>query len=517
MSDALVVRSLMHSPPVVLPSSMTVVEASRYLAEQKVGAGAVVDNGELVGIISERDVLRSVSGGVDPKGVRVADIMTRSPVTVREDAPVKDALAVFREHRFRHIPAVDAAGKVTGILSMRHLVPVANIVDVKVDGTPPEMAPPGLEGVKVAETSIGDVRGEEGFFHYRGYNAVELARHCSFEQVWYLLLEGHLPSDDEVAAFHAKADAARRLPEGVAEILDRIAALPRFVPLEALRSAVSVTASVLGLRPTLDIDAEECRADALRMAAVVPTLLMYMYSRRNGVEPAEPEADLGYAGNYLKLLTGKRPTEREIRAIEKYLILTMDHGFNSSTFTARVITSTGSDMGSALTGAIGALAGPLHGGAPSRALDMLDAIGSIDKAEAYLREEIGAGRRLMGFGHRVYKTDDPRSLLLREVALELGGEQAQFAEHVETTALAVLNELKPGRKLYTNVEFYAGVVMNTVGIPRDMFTPTFACSRTVGWSTAVVEQAAHNRLIRPSAVYVGPSAPRPLPEGYRYR
>jgi citrate synthase len=192
----------------------------------------------------------------------------------------------------------------------------------------------------------------------------------------------------------------------------------------------------------------------------------------------------------------------------------MDHGFNSSTFTSRVITSTGSDMGSALTGAIGALAGPLHGGAPSRALAMLDAIGTPDRAEEYLRAEISAGNRLMGFGHRVYKTDDPRSTLLRDVAGELGGDQAEFARHVEATALEVLHEMKPGRKLYTNVEFYAGVVMNSVGIPPELFTPTFACSRTVGWTAAIVEQAAHNRLIRPSAVYTGPAAPRALPEGY---
>jgi citrate synthase len=146
---------------------------------------------------------------------------------------------------------------------------------------------------------------------------------------------------------------------------------------------------------------------------------------------------------------------------------------------------------------------------------MLDAIGTPENAEEYLRDEITAGHRLMGFGHRVYKTDDPRSLLLREVAMQtVGGEQVEFARHVEATALRVLNELKPGRRLYTNVEFYAGVVMNSAGVPRDMFTPTFACSRTAGWTAAIAEQAANNRLIRPSALYVGPRAPRPLPNGY---
>ena len=228
----------------------------------------------------------------------------------------------------------------------------------------------------------------------------------------------------------------------------------------------------------------------------------------------DADPDLGYAAAYLHMLTGTRPEPGAARALEQYLILTMDHGFNSSTFTSRVITSTGSDIGSALTGAIGALAGPLHGGAPSRALAMLDAIGTPDRAEEYLRAEIQAGQRLMGFGHRVYKTDDPRSTLLREVATELGGAQVDFARHVESTALRVLEELKPGRRLYTNVEFYAGVVMNSVGIPRDMFTPTFACSRTVGWTAAIAEQAANNRLIRPSALYTGPPPPRPLPDGY---
>ena len=198
------------------------------------------------------------------------------------------------------------------------------------------------------------------------------------------------------------------------------------------------------------------------MAAIVPVLLMRLHRFHLGLAAVEPDDDLGYVGSYIQMLTGERPHERAIRALEQYLILTMDHGFNSSTFTARVITSTGSDIGSALTGAIGALAGPLHGGAPSRALAMLDAIGTPDKAEEYLRHEISSGERLMGFGHRVYKTDDPRSTLLREVAIELGGPQAEFAVQVERTALRVLNELKPGRRLYTNVEFYAGVVMNSV-------------------------------------------------------
>ncbi|HVB53571.1 MAG TPA: citrate synthase/methylcitrate synthase [Candidatus Acidoferrales bacterium] len=380
----------------------------------------------------------------------------------------------------------------------------------------PVLAPAGLEGVAVAETTIGDVRGEEGFFHYRGYNATILARECSFEQVWHLLIAGDLPDPDQTKQFREDTAKLRALPEQVLKLLPEIAQIEPFVPLDALRTAVSLVASAIGLQPTLDISADVVRQQAVRMAALVPVLLTGLYRAHQGLEPVAADPDLDYAASYLQMLTGERPDDEHARAVEKYLILTMDHGFNASTFTARVITSTGADLGSALVGAIGALSGPLHGGAPSRALHTLDEIGTEDRAYDYLREKVMLGERLMGFGHRVYKTDDPRSTLLREVALQLGGEQARFAEHVEQTALQVLNELKPGRRLYTNVEFYAGVVMNTAGISREMFTPTFASSRTVGWTAAICEQAAHNRLIRPSAIYVGPPTPRPLPDGYHY-
>jgi len=515
VSTALTVADLMHKPAVTVTSDLTLSEASRILDEQKVGAAAVVEpGGALVGMISERDLLRSVGHGIDPTGTSVAEVMTRDPVTVGSDDKVATALEIFRERRFRHLPVL-ANGKVAGILSIRHVVRVAHIEEVRPAGSaPPELAPRGLEGVAVAETAVGDVRGEQGFFHYRGYDACELARRCSFEQVWHLLIQGALPDPQQLRRFHEETVAARRLPDRIDPILQMIATLPGYSPLGALRSAVSLTGAALGLRNTLDIPAEQVRADALRMAALVPVLLMRMHRYQQGLPVVDPHPDLGYAAAYLQMLSGERPPDRLARALEQYLILTMDHGFNSSTFTSRVITSTGSDMGSALTGAIGALAGPLHGGAPSRALAMPDAIGTPDKAEDYLRQEIASGQRLMGFGHRVYKTDDPRSTLLREVATELGGEQVDFARHVEATALRVLEEMKPGRRLYTNVEFYAGVVMNSVGVPRDMFTPTFACSRTVGWTAAIAEQAANNRLIRPSALYIGPPAPRPLPEGY---
>jgi len=506
----------MHTPPVTVAAETTLADLAKVLNERQVGAAAVLDaNQALIGMISERDVLRAVGTGTDPATTTVGSLMTKSPVAVDADGTAASALDIFTTHRFRHLPVVEN-GSVVGILSIRHVVRVAHIEEVKPAGSAPQLAPAGLEGVAVAETSVGDVRGEEGFFHYRGYDATELARRCSFEQVWHLLLLGDLPDAGQLAAFKARVAAMRQVTPEVDRALEAIAKVPGYTPLRALASAVAVTANAHDMKATLDIDAQQVQRDCLVMAAIVPTLLTRLEAYHAGRAPVDADPDLGYAAAYLQMLTGARPEPVAARAVEQYLILTMDHGFNASTFTGRVITSTGSDVGSAIAGAIGALAGPLHGGAPSRALAMLDAIGTPDKAEAYLRQEIGAGNRLMGFGHRIYKTDDPRSTLLREVAQEMGGETAAFAEQVESTALRVLHELKPGRRLYTNVEFYAGVVMNSAGIPREMFTPTFACSRTVGWTAGIAEQAANNRIIRPLALYVGPDAPRPLPDGYEY-
>ena len=320
---------------------------------------------------------------------------------------------------------------------------------------------------------------------------------------------GELPDAAAAAAFGEEVRRRRALPPGLRAVLPAVC--QSGAPLDVLRTAVSLLAAELGWRPTHDIDADELYDQALGLCAVVPTILAAAHRLRQGQEPLEPRHDLGFAANYLFMLTGTEPSPQHARAIEQYMILTIDHGFNASTFTARVVTSTGADLGAAIVAAIGALSGPLHGGAPSRALDMLDAIGTPERAEAYVRAAVEAGDRIMGFGHRVYKTDDPRSLLLRSVTEQLGGPLVEFSQSVERTTVDVLAELKPGRQLYTNVEFYAGVVMHTCGIPREMFTPTFAAGRTIGWSTHVMEQAAHNRLIRPAARYVGPPPPQPVP------
>ena len=373
-------------------------------------------------------------------------------------------------------------------------------------------APPGLEGVVVAETAIGDVRGLEGFYHYREYNAVELAETRSLEDVWYLMYHGALPTKSESTTFATEIDPLREIPGDVLATLPGIALVAEGAPpLDLLRTTLSLIGAAAGFRPSLDLSAAELHDQGLRVCAVVPTLLCALYRLQHGMDVVAPRPDLAYAANYLYMMSGEVPTAEHARGVEQYLISTIDHGFNASTFTARVITSTGADLVAAVVGAIGALSGPLHGGAPSRALDMLDAIGTADRADAWLRDAVGRGDRLMGFGHRVYKTDDPRSVMLRSVAERLGGSKVELATQVEQQAIDVLAELKPGRKLYTNVEFYAGVVMDTCGVPREMFTPTFASSRVIGWTAHIFEQSADNRLIRPSARYVGPPPPQPVP------
>ncbi|MFE9449803.1 citrate synthase [Streptomyces sp. NPDC006739] len=372
--------------------------------------------------------------------------------------------------------------------------------------------PRGLAGVVVTETEIGDVRGLEGFYHYRQYSAVELARTRGFEDVWHLLVNGTLPDGPRLAAFRAETAAMRRLPDDVRAALPAVAAASRTSgPLAGLRTALSLLGAANGFRPVYDIDAGRRRADTLAACAAVPTLLTALYRLGQGLDPVEPREDLSYAANYLYMLAGSAPDPRQARAVEQYLISTIDHGFNASTFTARVVASTGADVAACLVAAVGALSGPLHGGAPSRALDTLDEIGTPDRIDPWIRERVLAGDRIMGFGHAVYRTEDPRSRMLRDIALGFGGPRVAFAVEVERQVEAILAELKPGRELHTNVEFYAGVVMELCGLPREMFTPTFAAARVVGWSANILEQAADPKIIRPAARYVGPRPPAEVP------
>jgi citrate synthase len=362
--------------------------------------------------------------------------------------------------------------------------------------------PAGLHNVAVTETRIGDVNGDEGFYHYRQYDATELARSATFEDVWYLFETGQLPDPRKRAEFQSLLSDLRAVPRELDALIEVIVA-GSDAPLSQLRTVLSGSSAALGATPMLDIDDAERRVQGRRLAAIVPGVLAHIHRRAIGAEYVEPDPSLGHAAAYLQQVTGGIPPPAHARALEQYLILTIDHGFNASTFTGRVVASTGASIVDVVCAAIGALAGPLHGGAPSRALDALDAIGSPERAADWVRAEVGAGRRIMGFGHAVYRAPDPRSRLLREVAGNLGGELVERAIAIETEILATLAELKPDRPLPSNVEFYAGVIMATVGLPPSMFTPTFAVSRTIGWCAHAVEQAAAGKLIRPSARYVG--------------
>ena len=505
------VADIMSSPALTATPSETLAEVAGRMDDHKVGSVVVVDGNRPIGILTERDLIRFAAAGADPSTTKVSEWMTEAPATVTPDTEVATAWNTLSEKGYRHFPVVED-GELRGIVTMRDLVRIAQIQPVTFPGH--LEAPKGLEGVIVAETSVGDVRGLEGFYHYRQHNAVELCEKRSLEDVWHLLFEGSLPTPEQRTAFADEVRPLRAVPDGVRPLLPAIAAAGDDAsgPLDGLRTAVSAVAQALGFRPSLDVDRAALRRNALQVCAVIPTLASALYRLRHGEEPIESHPELGYAANYLYMLSGVVPGADEARGVEQYQISTIDHGFNASTFTARVITSTGADLGAAVVGAIGALSGPLHGGAPSRALDMLDAIGTPDNAEAWIRDAVVNGGRIMGFGHRVYKTDDPRSVMLRSVAERLGGDKVDFAKKVEQTVVDVLAELKPGRHLYANVEFYAGVVMDRCGLPREMFTPTFASSRVIGWCANILEQAADNRIIRPSARYVGPPPPQPVPD-----
>ncbi|MEU8672059.1 citrate synthase/methylcitrate synthase [Streptomyces anulatus] len=370
--------------------------------------------------------------------------------------------------------------------------------------------PRGLAGVVVTDTALGDVRGREGFYHYRQYSAIELAQTRGFEDVWYLMVHGELPDRAAAADFAARTAALRTLP---AEVREALPAIARAVsgPLAGLRTALSLLGASAGFRPVYDIGAEQRREDALAACAAVPTILTALHRLGQGLSPVEPREDLPHAANYLYMLTGSEPEPEHARAVEQYLISTVDHGFNASTFTARVVASTGADLAACLVAAVGALSGPLHGGAPSRALDTLDAIGTPDRIDGWIREQVLSGRRIMGFGHPVYRTEDPRSRMLKSLAQGFGGPLVDFAVEVERQVEAILAELKPGRELHTNVEFYAGVVMELCGLPRAMFTPTFSAARVIGWSANILEQAEDSKIIRPAARYVGALPPQPVP------
>jgi citrate synthase len=355
----------------------------------------------------------------------------------------------------------------------------------------------GLEGVVVGTTSISHVFGEEGRLVYHGYEIGELAGKATYEEVCHLLWKGHLPNRAELDELNQMMRAHRTLPEAAMAALRALPASGG--PMDALRTAASATGAAL------PIDGKPTYEQAVRFTACFPTIIAAFHRLRNGRQPVAPDAALGHAANYLYMIGGERAPENHVKSLDTYLVLLADHSMNASTFTARVIASTESDLASCVTGAIGALKGPLHGGAPALVMDMLDAIKTPDNIKPWIDQTLDTHGKLMGFGHRVYKTTDPRAEILREMARQASTpEFFTLAKGTEDYALAELHRRRPENRLYTNVEFYSAAVLNSVGLARDLYPPTFASSRIGGWTAHVLEQMIGNRLIRPQSEYTGP-------------
>ena len=370
---------------------------------------------------------------------------------------------------------------------------------------PAAPAPRGLEGVVAAQTRLSHVDGLGGELIIGGYALKELAGRVSFEAAAHLLWKGALPTREELSGLRAEIAGTRTLPAQTLAVLRAAAKAPA---IDALRMACATLS--LDLPKADDISPAADMASAKALTARFPTIVAAHARLAAGQEPIAPRADLPLAANFLHMVFGREPDPIAARALDTYWVTVMDHGMNASTFTARAIASTRSDMVSAVTGAVGALKGPLHGGAPGPVLDMLVEIGSAANAEAWLKQELAAGRRIMGFGHRVYKVRDPRAEVLSRVAEEMSGAQLQdralfdLARAVEQTALRVLDEHKPGRNLRTNVEFYTALVLQSLGLKPASFVALFACGRVAGWCAHVIEQHAADRLIRPQSEYIGP-------------
>lgn len=360
------------------------------------------------------------------------------------------------------------------------------------------MTTAGLEGVVAGRSAICTVDGTAGRLIYQGIEIQELAAHSNFEEVTFLLWNGRLPRRAELEAFRSQLAAERAIPAGVEQLLRHLPRTAR--PMDVLRTAVSA----LGIYDpdTGDDSLAASQRKAVRVTAQLPTIVTTFHALRSGREPVRPRADLSHAANFLYTLTGEEPTAVATRTFDIALVLHADHEFNASTFAARVTIATLSDLYAAITSAIGTLAGPLHGGANEGVMHMLQEIGSVEKVEPYLREKLARKEKIMGFGHRVYKTTDPRAAALKEMSRRLTAEAGQsrlfeISERIEQFMLAE-------KGLHANVDFYSATVYHVLGLPVDLFTPVFAVSRIAGWTAHVLEQLADNRLIRPRAEYIGP-------------
>ncbi|MFY9585290.1 MAG: citrate synthase/methylcitrate synthase [Candidatus Acidiferrales bacterium] len=369
----------------------------------------------------------------------------------------------------------------------------------------PNRPPRGLEGVVAAQTRLSHVDGLAGELIIGGYALDEIAGRVTFEEAAHLLWKGALPNREQLRELSSQMARLRKLPEKTLEVVRAAAKAP---PIDVLRMACATLSLDISNPEEISLEADLARARML--TARFPTIVAAHARIAAGTDPIPPREDLSLAANFLYMVHDREPDPRAARALDTYWVTVIDHGMNASTFTARVIASTRSDTVSAVTGAVGALKGPLHGGAPGPVLDMLVDIGTAENAEAWLRNELAHDRRIMGFGHRVYKVRDPRADVLSRVAEEMGGaglenrKLYELARAIEKTALRVLEEHKPGRNLKTNVEFYTALVLQALGLQPKQFVALFACGRVAGWCAHVIEQHAEDHLIRPQSEYTGP-------------
>jgi citrate synthase len=355
-----------------------------------------------------------------------------------------------------------------------------------------------LEGVVAATTRLSDVKGDVGELIYAGYNINELAGKVSFEEVVFLLHHNHLPTRRELDEFKGRLASYRDLPKG---IIDLLKTLPRWTPpMSAIRTAISALGCFDEHAEDTSMDAN--RDKAMRLIAQTPIVTAYFHRIRQRKSLLPPEPQLGEAANFLYLIDGEKPSAEKESTLDMCYVLHADHGMNASTFSARVTIATLSDMYSAITSAIGTLKGPLHGGANEGVIKMLQDIGSLDKVDAYIDECLAHKKKIMGIGHRIYKTLDPRAPHLKRMAQILSAKvgDSKWIQMSERIAELMLKK----KNLNANVDFYSATVYYSLGIPTDLFTPIFAIARTAGWTAHVLEQLADNRLIRPQSVYTGP-------------
>ena len=355
---------------------------------------------------------------------------------------------------------------------------------------------PGLEGVVAAKTAVSEVDGANGRLIYRGgYLIEDLAPAVSFEEASYLLWHGELPGKSQLDALQQQMADARKFKDSTRSVINALDYDTD--PMDTLRTALSAQGAAKSLtKPSVD--------EAVALTAVIPTIVAAAHRRRHKRDLVEPRPELGHAANLLWMMDGQEPAKERVHWVDQYLVLLADHGLNASTFTARVVASTGSDLTSCVVAAIGALKGPAHGGATYAARTMLDNIGSVENVDKWLAEAHAKHARFPGFGHRVYRTYDPRAKILREMAKTADPKLHQLAAHTEEVALKMLHDAHPERPNATNVDFWASVVLTGAGIPKDLFTCMFAASRVAGWTAHVLEALADLRIIRPASVWIGP-------------